>query len=146
MAAKLDVSVISPEKLLFHGDADSIVVPGSEGFFGVYPGHTSLVSLLGIGVLEVRQGNKTKIAAIEGGFFEVRDNRPGCRPKSPRRSGSSTCLQREKYSRPKSKNPNFSGFPLIFRGSKFRKLLRDTSIGRGRRSFPFKKLANDPGS
>ncbi|TGK05848.1 ATP synthase F1 subunit epsilon [Leptospira selangorensis] len=75
MAAKLDVSVISPEKLLFHGDADSIVVPGNEGFFGVYPGHTSLVSLLGIGVLEVRQGNKTKIAAIEGGFFEVRDNK-----------------------------------------------------------------------
>ncbi|PKA16496.1 ATP synthase F1 subunit epsilon [Leptospira haakeii] len=75
MAAKLDVSVISPEKLLFHGDADSIVVPGSEGGFGVYPGHTSLVSLLGIGVLEVRQGNKTKIAAIEGGFFEVRDNK-----------------------------------------------------------------------
>ncbi|EPG67738.1 ATP synthase F1 subunit epsilon [Leptospira wolffii] len=75
MAAKLDVSVISPEKLLFHGDADSIVVPGSEGFFGVYPGHTALVSLLGIGVLEVRQGNKTKVAAIEGGFFEVRDNK-----------------------------------------------------------------------
>ncbi|TGK00093.1 ATP synthase F1 subunit epsilon [Leptospira semungkisensis] len=72
---KLDVSVISPEKLLFHGDADSLVVPGSDGFFGVYPGHTSLVSLLGIGVLEVRQGNKTKIAAIEGGFFEVRDNK-----------------------------------------------------------------------
>lgn len=75
MAAKLDVSVISPEKLLFHGDVDSIVVPGSEGFFGVYPGHTALVSLLGIGVLEVRQGNKTKVAAIEGGFFEVRDNK-----------------------------------------------------------------------
>ncbi len=74
-APKLNVSVISPEKLLFHGDADSIVVPGNEGFFGVYPGHTALVSLLGIGVLEVRQGSKTKYAAIEGGFFEVRDNK-----------------------------------------------------------------------
>ncbi|EQA38410.1 ATP synthase F1, epsilon subunit [Leptospira inadai serovar Lyme str. 10] len=71
---KLTVSVISPEKLLYTGDADSLIVPGSEGFFGVLPGHTSLVSLLGIGVLEIRQGNKTKIAVIEGGFFEIRNN------------------------------------------------------------------------
>ncbi|EQA44484.1 ATP synthase F1, epsilon subunit [Leptospira broomii serovar Hurstbridge str. 5399] len=71
---KLKVSVISPEKLLYTGDADSLIVPGSEGFFGVLPGHTSLVSLLGIGVLEIRQGSKTKIAVIEGGFFEIRNN------------------------------------------------------------------------
>ncbi|EPG76488.1 ATP synthase F1, epsilon subunit [Leptospira fainei serovar Hurstbridge str. BUT 6] len=71
---KLKVSVISPEKLLYTGEADSLIVPGSEGFFGVLPGHTSLVSLLGIGVLEIRQGNKTKIAVIEGGFFEIRNN------------------------------------------------------------------------
>ncbi|TGK18685.1 ATP synthase F1 subunit epsilon [Leptospira fluminis] len=73
--SKLTVSVISPEKLLYSGDADSLVVPGNEGFFGVLPGHTSLVSLLGVGILEIRQGNKTKIVVIEGGFFEIRDNK-----------------------------------------------------------------------
>ncbi|TGK10215.1 ATP synthase F1 subunit epsilon [Leptospira fletcheri] len=73
--SKLTVSVISPEKVLYSGDADSLVVPGNEGFFGVLPGHTSLVSLLGVGILEIRQGNKTKIVVIEGGFFEIRDNK-----------------------------------------------------------------------
>ncbi|PJZ68695.1 ATP synthase F1 subunit epsilon [Leptospira perolatii] len=73
--AKLSVSVISPEKILYNGEADSLVVPGSEGFFGVLPGHAAMVSALGIGVLEIKKGNKVKIAAIEGGFFEVRENR-----------------------------------------------------------------------
>lgn len=59
-AHKLNVSVISPEKILYKGEVDSLVVPGSEGFFGILPNHAPLVATLGIGVLEIRKGEKLK--------------------------------------------------------------------------------------
>ncbi|PJZ52741.1 ATP synthase F1 subunit epsilon [Leptospira adleri] len=73
-ANKLNVSVISPEKILYKGEVDSLVVPGSEGFFGILPNHAPLVAVLGIGVLEIRKGEKTKVLSVEGGFIEVKEN------------------------------------------------------------------------
>ncbi|MBF3378136.1 ATP synthase F1 subunit epsilon [Leptospira borgpetersenii] len=73
-ANKLNVSVISPEKILYKGEVDSLVVPGSEGFFGILPNHAALVAVLGIGVLEIRKGEKLKSISVEGGFIEVKDN------------------------------------------------------------------------
>lgn len=72
----IKVSVISPEKVLFEGTASSLVVPGSEGLFGVLPGHISMLSLLGIGVLKIESSDKGTIhAVIDGGFCEVNHNR-----------------------------------------------------------------------
>ncbi|EKQ90014.1 ATP synthase F1, epsilon subunit [Leptospira borgpetersenii str. UI 09149] len=73
-AHKLNVSVISPERILYKGEVDSLVVPGSEGFFGILPNHAPLVATLGIGVLEIRKGEKLKNISVEGGFIEVKDN------------------------------------------------------------------------
>ncbi|EMO58729.1 ATP synthase F1, epsilon subunit [Leptospira santarosai str. CBC1416] len=73
-ANKLKVSVISPEKILYKGEVDSLVVPGSEGFFGILPNHAPLVAVLGIGILEIRKGEKLKVLSIEGGFIEVKEN------------------------------------------------------------------------
>ncbi|MBW0432032.1 ATP synthase F1 subunit epsilon [Leptospira yasudae] len=73
-AHKLNVSVISPEKILYKGEVDSLVVPGSEGFFGILPNHAPLVAVLGIGVLEIRKGEKVKALSVEGGFIEVKEN------------------------------------------------------------------------
>ncbi|EMJ93869.1 ATP synthase F1 subunit epsilon [Leptospira alstonii] len=73
-AHKLNVSVISPEKILYKGEVDSLVVPGSEGFFGILPNHAPLVAVLGIGVLEIRKGEKLKVLSVEGGFIEIKDN------------------------------------------------------------------------
>ncbi|TGL77704.1 ATP synthase F1 subunit epsilon [Leptospira yasudae] len=73
-AHKLNVSVISPEKILYKGEVDSLVVPGSEGFFGILPNHAPLVAVLGIGVLEIRKGDKIKALSVEGGFIEVKEN------------------------------------------------------------------------
>lgn len=73
-AHKLNVSVISPEKILYKGEVDSLVVPGSEGFFGILRNHAPLVATLGIGVLEIRKGEKLKNISVEGGFIEVKDN------------------------------------------------------------------------
>lgn len=57
-ANKLKVSVISPEKILYKGEVDSLIVPGSEGFFGILPDHAPLVATLGIGILEIRKGER----------------------------------------------------------------------------------------
>ncbi|EMM98743.1 ATP synthase F1 subunit epsilon [Leptospira noguchii] len=73
-ANKLKVSVISPEKILYKGEVDSLIVPGSEGFFGILPDHAPLVATLGIGVLEIRKSDKLKVLSVEGGFIEVKDN------------------------------------------------------------------------
>ncbi|MBM9500743.1 ATP synthase F1 subunit epsilon [Leptospira sp. 201903071] len=73
-ANKLNVSVISPEKVLYKGEVDSLIVPGSEGFFGILPNHAPLVAVLGIGVLEIRKGEKLKVLSVEGGFIEVKEN------------------------------------------------------------------------
>ncbi|EKN86599.1 ATP synthase F1, epsilon subunit [Leptospira interrogans str. 2003000735] len=73
-ANKLKVSVISPEKILYKGEVDSLIVPGSEGFFGILPDHAPLVATLGIGILEIRKGEKLKVLSVEGGFVEIKDN------------------------------------------------------------------------
>lgn len=72
---QLDVTVISPEKVLYTGSADYVKLPGSTGSFGVLMNHAPLISVLDIGVLEITLGStKTKIF-IDGGFVEVKANK-----------------------------------------------------------------------
>jgi len=54
---------------------DEVVVPGSQGEFGVLPGHTPLLSTLKIGELWYRQGQEKHYLAIAFGFVEVLPDR-----------------------------------------------------------------------
>ncbi|WP_119301706.1 F0F1 ATP synthase subunit epsilon [Dongia deserti] len=64
--------LVSPERLLFSADVESVVVPGTEGDFGVLPGHARLISTVRPGVISVFQGGKvTDRIFVEGGFAEV---------------------------------------------------------------------------
>ena len=67
----LHVSVISPESLLFEGDAPSVVAPAFDGQVGILTGHAPMVTLLGTGVLKVGDGPSFNVA---GGFLQVADN------------------------------------------------------------------------
>ena len=69
--AKLNVEVVTPEKRLVSAQADEVVIPGSEGLFGVRPGHTELLSLLGAGVLTLQNAGQTQTFFVAGGFAEV---------------------------------------------------------------------------
>ncbi len=64
--------LVAPSKLLYTGDVEMVVVPGSEGDFGVLPGHAPLISLVRPGVINIHQGGKvdTRIF-VAGGFAEV---------------------------------------------------------------------------
>lgn len=64
--------LVSPEKLLVSGEAEQVVVPGSEGDFTVLPGHAPVLSTLRPGVIDVRlSGGKTQRLYVQGGFAEV---------------------------------------------------------------------------
>jgi F-type H+-transporting ATPase subunit epsilon len=67
----LNVSVISPESVLFEGTADSVVAPAFDGEIGILTGHAPLMTLLGKGTLRLGTG---KSFSIEGGFLQVADD------------------------------------------------------------------------
>src|SRR5919109_4413901 len=61
--------------MLVAAEADEVVVPGSEGYFGVLPGHAPLLATLGIGELTYRIGREERHLAVSGGFAEVRNDK-----------------------------------------------------------------------
>lgn len=74
--AKLSFRLVMPERELLAIEADMVVVPGSEGDFGVLHGHAPVISTVRPGVLEVLQGNKVdKRYLVVGGFAEVTPER-----------------------------------------------------------------------
>ena len=67
----LHVSVISPESLLFEGDAPSVVAPAHDGEVGILTGHAPMVTVLGTGTLRIGDGLSFSVA---GGFLQVVDD------------------------------------------------------------------------
>ncbi|WP_321395194.1 F0F1 ATP synthase subunit epsilon [Emcibacter sp.] len=74
MADKIHFELVSPEKLLLSQDADMVVVPGSEGDFGVMAHHAPVVSTLKTGIIEVHDGGTPAKLLVHGGFAEVNPN------------------------------------------------------------------------
>jgi F-type H+-transporting ATPase subunit epsilon len=70
----LKVSVISPEAVLFEGDAESVVAPAYDGEVGILTGHAPMVTLLGRGQLRVSSGGGARQFQVDGGFLQVADN------------------------------------------------------------------------
>jgi F-type H+-transporting ATPase subunit epsilon len=70
----LRVSVISPEKTLFEGEADQVVVPAWDGQLGVLQGHAPMLVLLGEGELRITQSGSDQRFQIKGGFLQVADD------------------------------------------------------------------------
>ncbi len=70
----LRVSVITPERTLFDGVADSVVAPAWDGELGILRGHAPLMALLGEGRLRIRRGEHTERFHVAGGFLQVIDN------------------------------------------------------------------------
>jgi len=67
----LHLEIVTPEKLAYSDDVDSVQLPGSEGELGVLPHHAPLVSNLGAGELRLRKGGQEESFAIVGGFLQV---------------------------------------------------------------------------
>jgi F-type H+-transporting ATPase subunit epsilon len=69
----LNVSVISPEAILYQGTTDSVVAPAFDGEVGILTGHAPMMTLLGKGVLRLGTGAGQRFN-VDGGFLQVVDN------------------------------------------------------------------------
>jgi F-type H+-transporting ATPase subunit epsilon len=75
LPTKLTLEIVTPDRALLREEVDEVVVPGSEGEFGVLPGHTPMLSTLQIGELWYRQGSEKHYLAVAFGFVEVLPDR-----------------------------------------------------------------------
>ena len=71
MSDKLNFALVSPERELFNGDVDHVVVPGAEGEFGVMPNHAPVMSVVKPGALRVIDGGSERRIFVNGGFADV---------------------------------------------------------------------------
>ena len=75
MADRLTLEIATPTRLVVTESVDEIVIPGSQGYFGVLPGHAPFLTTLGIGELMYRMGRDERYLAVSGGFAEVRNDK-----------------------------------------------------------------------
>jgi F-type H+-transporting ATPase subunit epsilon len=76
MADKLQFELVSPEKLLLSEAVGMVVVPGTEGNFGVLPGHALFISTVRPGVIDVYEDKTvSERIFVSGGFAEVTPER-----------------------------------------------------------------------
>ncbi len=72
MADTLQLELVSPERLLLSEQVEMVVVPGTEGYFGVLPKHSAVISTLRPGIIDVYRGGAiTQQYFVAGGFAEV---------------------------------------------------------------------------
>jgi len=71
----LQLQIVSADRALVNERVDEVEIPGADGYFGVLPGHTPLLALLGAGELWYRQGPEKHYLAIGFGFAEVQPDR-----------------------------------------------------------------------
>src|SRR5438552_16333882 len=71
MARKFKVEIVTPEKLVFSEDAESLVVPAERGYLGVLAGHAPLLCTLQPGEILIRGDRGDLRYATSGGFMEV---------------------------------------------------------------------------
>ena len=67
----ISLKVLAPNKNVFEGIAEEVILPSTTGQLGVLPGHISLVTAIDIGVLRIRSNSKWTSIALMGGFAEI---------------------------------------------------------------------------
>jgi F-type H+-transporting ATPase subunit epsilon len=76
MAATMQVELVSPEKVLFSGEATLVVCRPAGGDAAFLPGHAPFLGLLGVGPVMIRTSDGQDLrAAVHGGFVQVSENK-----------------------------------------------------------------------
>ena len=76
MAGTIAFELVSPDRLLLSEDVEMVVIPGTEGDFGVLVEHAPMISSVRPGILEVHnEGAEPRRIFVSGGFAEVTGNR-----------------------------------------------------------------------
>ncbi|CAD7286363.1 ATP synthase F1 subunit epsilon [Campylobacter suis] len=69
---KLHLEIVTPHGQIFSDEVASVVLPGSDGEFGVLPNHASLISLLSSGIIDIEGKDKSRdVVAINWGYAKI---------------------------------------------------------------------------
>jgi F-type H+-transporting ATPase subunit epsilon len=72
---KIELEVVTPQRLVLHEDVKSVELPGKDGYLGILPGHAPLITELGIGVLTYRTNGEAHVLTVMEGYAEVLPDR-----------------------------------------------------------------------
>ncbi|WP_169777465.1 ATP synthase F1 subunit epsilon [Campylobacter mucosalis] len=69
---KMHLEIVTPQGKIFSDEVNSVVLPGSDGEFGVLPNHASLISLLSSGIIDIENKDKKHdVVAINWGYAKI---------------------------------------------------------------------------
>jgi F-type H+-transporting ATPase subunit epsilon len=71
LPSKIHLEVVTPTKMGLHLDVSSIIAPGTDGYIGILPGHTFLITSLREGTLQVRFDDRSHQVLVGEGYMEV---------------------------------------------------------------------------
>jgi len=71
----IHLEIVTPDRLLVREEVDEVEIPGSEGYFGVLPGHTPMLASLTVGEMWYRKGQERFYLGVAFGFAEVLPDR-----------------------------------------------------------------------
>ncbi len=67
--------IVSQDRMVFEGDADIVILPGTEGEMGILPNHAPLLSTLKYGIVKVRHQGQEEVFTVAGGVVDVQPDR-----------------------------------------------------------------------
>ena len=67
----IELAIVTPQGETYRGTVEGVVLPGTEGIFGVLPSHERFLTPLRVGEVEIQTGNETVYAAVADGFADV---------------------------------------------------------------------------
>lgn len=63
--------IVSQDRMVYAGEADMVILPGTAGEMGILPNHAPLLTTLKFGIIKVRSGNQEEVFTVAGGIAEV---------------------------------------------------------------------------
>jgi F-type H+-transporting ATPase subunit epsilon len=75
LPTSFELEIVTPDRLLLKEQVDEVQIPGSEGYFGVLPGHTPMLASLAVGEMWYRKGQEVTYLSLAFGFCEVLPDR-----------------------------------------------------------------------
>ena len=75
LPSHLDLEIVTPDRAVVHEEVDEVQLPGSEGYLGILPGHTPLLTTLRVGQLWYRKGTERHYLSVAFGFAEILPDR-----------------------------------------------------------------------
>ena len=71
----MQVSLVTPEKNVFEGNVDSIIVPAESGALGILPGHVPIIAQLTVGIVKLGTEEGPRYFGIQRGYIEFLFNK-----------------------------------------------------------------------